>query len=179
MILRNLPKTTNIMGILTIILIDKAGNPKEEKQRKKEEALDIFPYPLHPMVVHFPIALLVTALGLELSSHLFKRESLHRSALQIFILAALVTPLVVRTGLWEAERLHLSHPVLELHQNFALWTMWTALMSCPILWYLKKAEAKFFHIFFFLVLISLVSFVSLTAHQGGRMVYEYAVGVEQ
>ena len=135
--------------------------------------------PLHPKLVHFPVALFVSAFGFEVFSYIFKKEGLHKTALNMYILAALITPLVVRTGIWEAERLNLSHPILDTHKKFALWTMWGSLMSLPILWFIKKEISKYFRIVFFLLLIGVVSVVSLTGHNGGTMVYEYGVGVEE
>ncbi len=87
---------------------------------------------LHALVIHFPIALFITALGLDLMSLLFKKDSLHRAALQIYIVAVFLTPVVVRTGLWEEERLHLNHPVLSQHQFYAYRLMWVSLASLPI-----------------------------------------------
>lgn len=134
--------------------------------------------PLHPKLVHFPIALFVGALGFDVLSFLFKKEGLHKTALNMYILAALITPLVVRTGIWEAERLNLSHPILEIHKKFALWAMWGSLMSLPVLWFIKKEAPKYFRIVFLILLIGVVGIVSLASHNGGRMVYEYGVGVE-
>ena len=135
--------------------------------------------PLHPRVVHFPIALFVTGLGLEVVSLLFKKESLHRTALHIYVLAALLTPLVVRTGIWEETRLHLSHPILDKHRMFALWTMWVSLASLPVLWFLKKELPKFLRLIFLVFLIGVAATVILTGHNGGRMVYEYGVGTQE
>ncbi len=140
--------------------------------------LDFF-QPIHPKVVHFPIALFMTALGLDLASLIFKRESFHKTAVQIYVIAALMTPLVVRTGIWEATRLHLSHPVLEKHRVFALWTMGTSLISLPVLWFIKQKSQKFFRVFFIVFLIVIAGLVTVAGHNGGRMVYEYGVGVEQ
>lgn len=134
--------------------------------------------PLHPKLVHFPIALFVTALGFDALGLLLRKEDLHKTALNMYILAALITPLIVRTGMREAERLNLHHPVLDKHRMFALWTMWMALMSLPVLWFFKKQLPKYFRILFILFLIGIVGAVTLTGHNGGRMVYEYGVGVE-
>jgi uncharacterized membrane protein len=138
-----------------------------------------FPFPLHPMVVHFPIALFMTALGLELLSLITKKESLHQSAVHIFIIAALLTPLVVRTGIEEAEELRLTHPVLDKHRLFALWSMWVSLAALPVLWLAKKEFGKYFRAVFLAFLIGAVSLVSLTGYNGGRMVYGYGVGIEK
>lgn len=138
-----------------------------------------FLQPIHPKVVHFPIALFMTALGLDLASLIFKRESLHKTALHIYVIAALITPLVVRTGLWEEERLHLNHPILDKHRQFALWTLWASLTSLPVLWLIKQKSQKFFRIVFIISLIVIAGLVTVAGHNGGRMVYEYGVSVEK
>lgn len=138
-----------------------------------------FLQPIHPKMVHFPIALFLTALGLDLASLIFKKEDLHKAAWHIYVIAALMTPLVVRTGIWEAARLHLNHPVLTKHRTFALWAMWVSLMSLPVLWFIKQRSKKFFRVFFVILLIGAAVFVTLAAHNGGRLVYEYGVGMEQ
>lgn len=135
--------------------------------------------PLHPKMVHFPIALFVGALGFDVLSFVFKKEAFHRTALNMYVLAALLTPLVVRTGIWEAERLSLSHPILDAHKKFALWTMWGSLVSLPVLWFIRQEFPKLFRALFFVFLIGVVGTVSLAGHNGGTMVYEYSVGVEE
>ena len=134
---------------------------------------------LHPMVVHFPIALFLVALALDILSFITKKKTFHHSALTLFIISALITPMVVRTGIWEAEKIGLSHPLLDEHRKFALWTMWTSLMSLPLLWLIKKEATKYFRIIFLVFLIATAILVSIGADKGGRMVYEYGVGVEE
>ena len=137
------------------------------------------PEHLHPMVVHFPIALFISALGLEVLSILLKKESLHQTAIQIYVVAALLTPFVVKTGLWEEQEHQIHHPVLELHEQFAFITMWTSLVSLAILWIFHHKIKKYFRIIFFVFLEMVVASVSIAAYNGGRMVYEYGIGVEE
>nr|MBP9855290.1 hypothetical protein [Candidatus Omnitrophota bacterium] len=60
--------------------------------------LNQFYIPLaHPRMIHFPIALFIGAMGMEILSFIFKKETLHRTALHMYILAAVITPLVVLT----------------------------------------------------------------------------------
>ena len=134
---------------------------------------------LHPKVIHFPIALFIGAMGMEVLSLIFKKDNLHRTALHMYILATVITPFVVLTGLQEAEHLHLSHPILTIHRNFALLTMWGSLVSLPVLWLASKKGEKVLRIVFLIFLLMLVAFVSITGYNGGRMVYEYGVGTEQ
>jgi uncharacterized membrane protein len=141
------------------------------------QLLDFHIYLLHPKLIHFPIALFMSAMGLEALSLVFNKDNLHRTALHIYILATLVAPLAVLTGLQEAQYLHLTHPVLTTHKTFALLTMWGSLASLPILWVLKK-NIKMFRIVFLIFTLIIATFVTIAGHNGGRMVYEYGVGAE-
>ena len=134
---------------------------------------------VHPKVIHFPIALFLGAMGMEVLSLIFKKDNFHRTAFHMYILATVITPFVVLTGLQEADHLHLSHPILTLHRNFALLTMGGSLISLPILWLAKKKGEKLLRIVFIIFLLMLAVFVSMTGYNGGRMVYEYGVGVDQ
>ena len=132
--------------------------------------------PLHPKMVHFPVALFITALILEVLSFINKKDVWHKSALILYVLAALMTPLVVRTGMWEVERIGLSHPILDSHRLFALWTMWVSLMSLPLLYLLYKEKQKWLKPIFVCLIIAVAVLVTLAGHYGGTMVYEYGVG---
>lgn len=134
---------------------------------------------VHPKMIHFPIALFIGAMGMELLSLIFKKDRLHRTALDMYIFATVITPFVVLTGLQEADHLHLGHPVLTIHRNFGLLTMWTSLISLPALWIVNKQSPKMFRLIFFIFLLAIVTLVTVTGHNGGRMVYEYGVGVSQ
>ena len=118
-------------------------------------------------------------MGLEALSLISKKESLHRSAVHMYILAALVSPVVVLTGLQDAEHIHLNHPILTTHRNFALLTMGGSLISLPVLWFVKEKNFKTFRILFLIFTIIIVTFVTIAAYNGGRMVYEYGVGMEE
>ncbi len=134
---------------------------------------------IHPMVVHFPIALFISAFIFEIGHHFFRGESLHQTAVYIYGMAVCMTPLVVWTGWGEAQERHLNHPVLTLHRNFALVLCLMSLISVPFLWWIHKRSTSIFKSVF-LVLLSIFSVcVVITAFNGGRLVYEYGVGVEQ
>lgn len=134
---------------------------------------------LHPMIVHFPIALWISAFLFEVSSLIFKRESWHRTAEHVFVLAVCLTPLAVGTGLLEEQRHHLSHPVVTQHKNFGIITVCLGLIAWPVVSVLKKNGTKFYRCLFVCVLAAGVAGVVLTGFFGGKMVYEYSIGVEQ
>ena len=136
-------------------------------------------YPIHPKLVHFPVALVISAMGMQGLGLLLKNDFLCKGARLMFVLAVIAIPVVIFSGLFEADRLHLHHPVLTAHKNFAFAAMWLTLISVPILWLISAKNNKFFQIIFFIVLFVASTLLGLAAHQGGRMVYEYGVGVNQ
>ena len=138
-----------------------------------------FLIPLHPKMVHFPVALFIVALGFEALSWITKKEGFHRTAWHLYVAAALITPLVVRTGIWEVQRVQLNHPVLDTHKRFALYAMWTSLMSIPVLWALRREYGAYFRPVFVVLLLVVAVFIGITGHKGGEMVFGYGVGIEE
>lgn len=135
---------------------------------------------LHPILVHFPIALFISAMGLETLAIVFKKESLQEASWINFILAVLITPLVVLTGWLEARHLHLSHKVADIHKIFAFWTWGISLVAGIGLWLIKKKfSKKLFRILFFISLTVVVALISICGYYGGRLVYEYGIGVAE
>lgn len=136
-------------------------------------------HPLHPKLVHFPIALIISAMGMQGLGCLLRKDFLRNGAWLMFILGILSMSVVIWSGLWEADRLHLNHPVLTAHKQFAFAAMWVSLGTLPVLWVMRLKKINVFQIIFLVVLVIISSLLGLAAHQGGIMVYEYSVGVSQ
>jgi uncharacterized membrane protein len=66
-----------------------------------------------------------------------------------------------------------------VHKQFAFAAMWISLGALPVLWVMRSKNIKLFQIVFLFVLIIVATLLGLGARQGGRMVYEYGVGVRQ
>lgn len=97
----------------------------------------------------------------------------------MFILAVLSLPVAILSGLWEAHRLHLHHPVLNEHKMYAFWATGVTWIALPFLWVMRSKNIKFFQGIFLGVLIGASVLIGLTAHEGGEMVWEYGVGVNR
>ena len=140
--------------------------------------LNHFPIPFHPIIVHFPIALFCTAFLFQILNFITRKDSFHHTAVQVFVLGTIMSILAVISGWFEAEELHLKHPILNSHRLFAFLLLGTALTGLIVLGLSKKYFPKYFRQIF-TVLILIVTVLSLvTGYYGGRMVYEYAVGVQ-
>ena len=133
----------------------------------------------HPMVVHFPIALLVTGMGLDATALIFKRPAWHRAALWNLSLGTLGAWVAVWTG-WRAADIAKHsfeiHQVMELHRKLGLATL--ILASLVVIWRLWKRDrlTNRARILALLVMLAMVGTLSFGAHLGGRLVYEFGVG---
>ena len=133
---------------------------------------------IHPMLVHFPIAFFISAFVFEAGYCVFKKAPLHHAALSVYGFAVCMTPLVVWSGLAQADQHHLNHPVLTAHKNFALFVLLASLISVPVLWGLHKRFKRMFQFAFLIFTVVFVVGIVFTAYNGGRLVYEYGIGVE-
>lgn len=132
---------------------------------------------IHPALVHFPIGLFITALACQLISVILKRDIWQAVAIRVYVLAVLTTPLAVLTGLQEQWEYHLNHPVVNLHRNLGLGTLFVSLISLPLLWFLNKTQSLIFQFVFLGVLVIVAGLVSAGGFIGGRLVYEYGIGI--
>lgn len=135
--------------------------------------------PIHPMLVHFPIALFVSALMANVFGMISKCESVKRTAWHLYSMAVFFTVFAVSSGLWEENRLHLRHPVASLHKNFALATLGVSLVMFAVLYFMRKKASRKFQPIFLITLTIITALIIATAYNGGRLVYEYSVGISQ
>lgn len=141
-----------------------------------------WPFPMesaHPLVVHFPIALLLTAVGLDLAALILKRPSLHRVALWNLTLGTLGAGAAVWTGYRAADIAKHSfdiHQVMELHRKLGIATL--VLGSLVVAWRLWKRDqlGKRVRLLILLVMLVMTGTLGYGAHLGGRLVYEFGVG---
>lgn len=146
---------------------------------------------LHPLVIHFPIALLMVAPLLMLAGLIKGRASLGLSlaALSLMMMGAIGAWVAVSTGEAAgelAERLPGVPAVLERHEELAeltrtLFTVLTGIFAVIVLLplVLKRnvpfaANLALNGAFLLLYAGSMVVLIN-TAHQGGRLVHEFGV----
>jgi uncharacterized membrane protein len=134
---------------------------------------------IHPLVVHFPIALLVGAALFYFMSWIFRNQTFATTAFLLLILGTLFAGAAVATGLYGEEGVMVSRSVrehlLETHEKIMLVTLsvgiilsvW-ALMARP---FPKKGR-----VLFLLLLLVLLGIMTVGADYGARMVYDYNAG---
>lgn len=141
---------------------------------------DEFPN-LHPMVVHFPIVLLLLAVVLQLIQ-LFTLNRTMDWVILLTVGAGFIGAYVAGTlvhphteGLTEAAK-----KVLEHHDKYAMWTMWSsaiaALLKIVSLFWFKLKRG--FEIGVFVIMAFAAYSVAQAGHYGSQLVYIEGVGPE-
>jgi uncharacterized membrane protein len=134
---------------------------------------------LHPLTVHFPIALLPVALLIETLAVLFKKASWHRIALWNLALGTLGAAVAVFTGRQAAATAKHSfeiHPIMVLHERLGYVVLALAVVIAG--WRLLRRDAlsRRGRWMAWGLLGLACGILAFSAHWGGRMVYEFGVG---
>ena len=134
---------------------------------------------LHPLVIHFPIALLMGAALLYVAAWLFKRDRLAHSAFAVLVLGALSLAVAVATGLYAEQGVMLALSVreqlLQPHETYMLAT--AALCTVLTVWAIRaRPFPKKGRRLFLLLLLVMLGVMTVGADFGGRMVYDYNAG---
>ena len=133
----------------------------------------------HPLVVHFPIALLLTALLLDASALALKRPHLHRVALWNLCLGTLGAGTAVLTGLQAEDVAKHSFEiwkVMGLHERLGITTLILGLMNCGLRLGKRDRLTSRLRAMSLALMVAMASTLIFGAYLGGRLVYEFGVG---
>ena len=137
---------------------------------------------LHPMLVHFPIALIITGFSAEVVSLFFKHEKcLSKTGFYLMVLGTLAA-----IAAWSTGQLFTDHPaegeifsMFEKHKIGAWITMILMILCSAFrigLIVQKKEETRLKWIAFGLYFLGFAA-ICLTGFWGGIMVYNFLIGV--
>lgn len=134
---------------------------------------------LHPMTVHFPIALIVVGIYYNFTK-LYKTKSLKISntGVLLHLLGTISAVVACMTGeYFTHEHTGEAHDIKEIHELFANITMYVMIgISVLFLWMrYKKKESKAVNILVLTLMgVTLVS-VAIAGYFGGSLVYDYMI----
>jgi len=134
---------------------------------------------LHPLVVHFPIALLLTALLCDVLAIGLKRPGLHRVALWNLSLGTLGAALAVLTGRQAAAVAKHSFDiwkVMELHERLGITTLSLGLVIAGVRFARKDQLTPRGRLVILIAMMIMAGTLTFGAYLGGRLVYEFGVG---
>lgn len=137
---------------------------------------------LHPMVVHFPIALITIGFFADVLSLFFKSEKcLSKTGFYLMVIGALAALVA-----WSTGQLFTDEPsqgaivkVFEKHETGAFITMLIMIAGAALRIYLvakKKEETNLKWAVFSLYMLGFIA-VTFTGYMGGTMVYNFMLGI--
>jgi uncharacterized membrane protein len=137
--------------------------------------------PLHPRVIHFPIALLLTGTALTFVAFWRREWEWERSAHRLLALGWLSLFPAALTGLISLNALSMTDPrraAVNTHITF----FFATLIAFGIGLYWRLREPAILHHprrrWYYLGILTLGSlFVLLTGHSGGQLVYQLGIGI--
>jgi uncharacterized membrane protein len=142
----------------------------------------------HPRIVHFPIALLLLYVLLEIIGVVFKKDFFSKSAHLVLFLGVLAAIAAVLTGnqaenvasSWEEKGAIIQFGQISEHENYANITLWyfAALLVLRTFITIKKKFTGYFTYIFAVLAIIGAYFVYETGDHGGNLVYKYGIGTE-
>jgi uncharacterized membrane protein len=139
----------------------------------------------HPLVVHFPLALILTATPLMLAARLLRSEAMASITAIVgtwnLCLGALAALFALATGLSALLDLDVSaaaRQAISLHMKWAMFST-LALVLLAIWRGAGTAEGSRPSWIFIIVLLAATMALAVTGYRGGRNVYEFGVGVKR
>lgn len=135
---------------------------------------------IHPLLVHFPIALLVCFLLLDLSGSLFGRTAWRQAAGYFLYLGAVGAALTVWAGLNAAETVAhdaVVHDIMETHESLGISVLTLALLLSA---WRRLAGGRIggaANVLYQLLAVAMVGLMTVGADLGGLMVYQHGVAV--
>jgi uncharacterized membrane protein len=140
---------------------------------------------LHPLVVHFPIALLLTAAGLDVVGWTLRcNRPLRFVATVLYVLGTVTVVVTYFTGRAAADTIWLpgmAHAAVKEHWDWAFRTVWffgiLTVVRLVLLWRWRADPRP--ALIAALTLAGLLGGVLLaeTGDRGGRLVYQHGVGI--
>jgi uncharacterized membrane protein len=132
----------------------------------------------HPVFVHFPIVLWLTALLFEIVAVWRKDDPTHRTAVWLLWLGTVAGTFAVGTGLSAAKSVPENlGPVLAAHEQLMLTAYFIALGLSAFALFAGRRLTHGLKVVVLVGLLILAIIVTIGADRGGEMVYRYGLGV--
>lgn len=132
---------------------------------------------LHPMLVHFPIALLFASVALDWAGYWIKHPNLTRAGFYVLMLGALGAGVAALTGPDHVTGDASVMSLLADHQNFASLTVALAVSMTAVRFLTVGGIRGSWALLYLLFTLLLLVTVTLAGYYGGELTYHHGVAV--
>lgn len=136
--------------------------------------------PLHPILVHFPIALLCVSVLFDLIGATLSRDSFHEGALWLLglgLMGGIAAAIVGGMAEEAAEKAGIAESLIETHETWAQITLGImALLLLSRLLLRNRFSTRTLAAYLVVATMGLIALVA-TGHTGGDLVYKHGAGV--
>jgi uncharacterized membrane protein len=135
---------------------------------------------VHPLFVHFPIALWLTALLFEALAVIFGSEEWHRTAARILYIGTLAGIVTVLTGLAAEKSVPPGHAmvIVGIHETLMMITTSVAIGLSLFALVFRKNFTAAFRKYLLAGLVVMAILMTLGADRGAQLIYEYGTAVD-
>ena len=136
---------------------------------------------IHPMIVHFPIALLITSLFFDFLMLVTKKEGFERTAFHLLPLGVLGSLAAIVFGILAEDAAGNRpgiHDIIETHELLAVSTAGLFVIILIVRYiFMKKDNFQAIKPYYLIAAVLGVALLLTTAYYGGQLVYEYGAAV--
>ena len=138
-------------------------------------------HPIHPILVHFPIALLFTSVFFDLIAMITKRDSFRQSGFWLLILGWISGLAATVSGFLSEDavkKIGVPETAIDRHETFAIATMIVFALLLLVRLVGKFSPASRKNLVYTIGTFIGLALLSIAGYLGGDLVYHYGAGVE-
>jgi uncharacterized membrane protein len=138
-------------------------------------------HPLHPLTVHFPIALLFTSVFFDLLGILTGKKHFSQTGWWLLIVGLVGGAVAAGFGMWTEEQVEATgvpEAAVDRHEAFALTTLAVFAALAVVRWRTRTRWSSRDRVTYLIVAMVGLLLLGITGFYGGELVYRYGAGVE-
>lgn len=136
---------------------------------------------VHPLFVHFPVALILVALFSEAVWWLTGKDHFRRFAIYLLCLSALSAVAAVITGYIASNSLGHDtpgHDFVHEHRDVMLWMSGLLVVTTVVMLFVRSFREGKWRRLLIVPLLVIAGLLVYGADKGGRLVFEYGIGIK-
>lgn len=136
---------------------------------------------VHPLVVHFPIGLLITGGALFVAARFIDNQEIAITAKWCLILGSLASIVAVGAGFMAEKTVPhsgVTHPIMEKHESIMVPMCLLSIALSGFLLYRRDLSAVKNNVVFLVAVVVMMGMIAVGADYGAQLVFKYGIATE-